>query len=361
MECGRTLSPVNVAYETYGSLNREGTNAILVCHALTGDAHAAGLTDIPSAVWSDTPPQPANPGALRPGWWDGAIGPGRAFDTEKYFVLCSNFLGSCYGTTGPASINPATGRPYRTGFPQMSVRDMVRVQRALLDHLGVHRLVTISGGSLGGMQALEWAIMYPDLVASVVPIATAARHSAWGIGLNEAARMAIVNDPDWREGFYTVQPARGLALARIIAMISYRSMSSFGHRFGRDLQGPTDPATPEQTFKVQSYLAYQGRKLVERFDAAAYVYITKAMDLHDVTTRRGTLKEVLGEIRVPALCLGISSDVLYPAQEQRELASLIPDARYAEIQSPHGHDAFLIEFDQLNRIVPEFLNSIPAS
>jgi homoserine O-acetyltransferase/O-succinyltransferase len=364
LERGAILSPVTVAYQTYGTLNEEGTNAILVCHALTGNAHAAGQAraDDLSYTGSDNPLPRKNgkPANVHTGWWDGMIGSGKAFDTDRYFVICSNFIGSCYGTTGPTGINPDTGVRYGPDFPFVTVRDMVTVQKALLDRIGVRRLVTVSGGSLGGMQALEWVLMYPDFVDSVIPIATSIRHSDWAIGLNETARLAIKNDPAWRNGYYTEQPARGLALARMIAMISYRSRQSFGTRFNRESTSRIDPAKDlfadrEQIFQIESYLRYQGKKLVNRFDANTYITISHAMDAHDVTTGRGKPDDVLGSISVPVLCVGISSDVLYPAQEQREIASLIPESRYTEIDSPHGHDAFLIEFDQVNRAVHNFL------
>jgi len=349
LENGATLAPVTVAYETYGNLNPEGTNAILVCHALTGDAHAA---------WISASGRTKG----KPGWWDGVIGPGKGFDTERYFVVCSNFLGSCYGTTGPASTNPKTGKPYRLDFPQMTVRDMVKVQRELMKYLGVRRLATISGGSLGGMQVLEWALMYPEMVDTIIPIATASRHSAWCIGLNEASRLAIFNDPEWKEGNYNTQPAKGLALARMVAIISYRSRVSFENRFWRKQSAPQPnsvwsklPGENGELFDVQQYLRYQGKKLVDRFDAATYIYITRAMDHHDVSRNRGPHEAVLGSVRTRTLCVGINSDVLYPADEQKELASLIPNAEYAEIDSPHGHDAFLIEFDQLDQIIRSFL------
>lgn len=353
MDCGATLAPVTVAYETYGTLNSRGTNAILVCHALTGNAHASSFLH---AEDENNPSQQA-------GWWDAVIGPGKAFDTNKYFVVCSNFLGSCYGTTGPTSINPQTGQQYRVDFPQMTVRDMVRVQFELLQHLGVRRLVTVAGGSLGGMQVLEWALIYPEFMQSIIPIGTAARHSAWGIGLNEAARLAIMIDPKWQNGYYSEQPAQGLALARIIAMISYRSAPSFGEKFERNAQTMEFDdffGQKDGLFQIEGFLRYQGKKLVERFDANTYLYITRAMDSHDVTKHRGTLKEVLGSIKATAMCVGISSDVLYPISEQQEIASHIPQALFAEINSIHGHDAFLIEFDQMNKLIAPFLSSLDA-
>jgi homoserine O-acetyltransferase len=349
MDCGASLFPIDVAYETYGGLNREGTNAVLVCHALTGSAHAADL------------PGCEPPAGVGPGWWNGIIGKGKAIDTERFFVICSNFLGSCYGTTGPTSVNPATGKPYRRAFPQMTVRDMVRVQHQLLAGLGVRRIAAVLGGSLGGMQVLEWALLYPEMVDAIIPIAAASRHSAWAIGWNEAARLAILSDPGWNNGNYVEQPARGLAVARMIAMISYRSHGSFQERFGRG----TAPGGSRRkndlfteipaNFQVESYLRYQGEKLVNRFDANAYLFITRAMDLHDVSAGRGSLNEVLAGVKARTLAVGISSDALYPTSEVKELAGAIPGARYAEIDSIHGHDAFLIEHEQLNRILRSFL------
>ena len=350
LESGDSLPIVEVEYETYGALNATGSNAILVCHALTGSAHAAAAA-------------PNDP----PGWWDGLIGPGNAIDTTKYFVVCSNFLGSCYGTTGPASTDPATGKEYRMTFPQITVRDMVHVQHALLASLGVKSLATVIGGSLGGMQVLEWAILYPAMVRSIIPIATGAQHSAWGIGLNETARLAILNDPEWNNGNYTSQPLRGLALARMIAMISYRSAGSFQERFGYESNSrtgfkdgqPNPFAARSPLFEVERYLHYQGAKLVDRFDAATYIYVSRALDDHDVGKNRGSVAQALGCISAPTLCIGIDSDILYPAAEQKQIAAMITNARYAEIHSRHGHDAFLIEYDQLNRIVDKFLSGIP--
>ena len=346
MECGTALPSLEIAYTVHGSLNGEGTNAILVCHALTGDAHAADAA-LPG-------------GRTATGWFNGVVGPGRGIDTDRYFVVCSNILGSCYGTTGPASIDPLRGVPYRMSFPQMTIRDMVRAQRLLLDHLGVRRLVTIIGGSLGGMQALEWAATYPAMVESIVPIATSARHTAWAMGISEAQRLAITSDPAWAGGDYGEQPARGLAIARSIAMIWYRSQPSFEERFGR---APA-AGSPRQIrlftdqpllFSVQSYLRYQGQKLVDRFDANSYLYLTRAMDLHDLGRGRDTAEEVLARLEARALCIGISSDILYPPGEQKKIAARMPRGRYWELESLHGHDAFLIEFDRMNAALRDFL------
>jgi homoserine O-acetyltransferase len=348
MDCGVKFFPVEVAYETYGQLNSSGTNAILVCHALTGSAHAAGFHSEEDKY---------------PGWWDGLIGYGKALDLSKYFVVCSNILGGCYGTTGPSSIDPRTGKRYAMSFPQMTIRDMVKVQKRLLDHLGVRELITVIGGSMGGMQVLEWALMYPDMVRSIIPIATSARHSPWCIAWNEVSRQAIFTDPEWRNGNYYEygQPLKGLALARMIAMISYRSDISFALRFQRErIKGDSKELRFDfsNIFQVESYLHYQGIKLVERFDANTYIYITRAMDLHDVGYGRGDVDEVLKGVKARALCIGINSDVLYPVHEQKAIARMIPDAEYFEIKSIHGHDAFLIEYDQLNRVIKKFLDGI---
>lgn len=349
LESGAVLPSLEIAYTTHGTLNSEGTNALIVCHALTGSAHARDAR-LPS-------------GETIPGWFDGVIGPGRGLDTDRFFVIASNILGSCYGTTGPASTNPSTGRPYGVEFPQVSIRDMVRAQKLLIDHLGVQRIVTVIGGSLGGMQALEWAVLYPGMVESIIPIASAAQHSAWCIGISEAQRLAIMSDPDWRGGYYTDQPARGLAIARSIAMISYRSQPSFERRFGRRETAGGDGherirlfQTLPLTYAVESYLRYQGQKLVDRFDANTYITLTRAMDRHNIGAGRGMVREVLGSITARVLSVGISSDLLYPPAEQQEIAAAAPSGQYVELQSVHGHDAFLIEFDWLNAQLRRFLS-----
>jgi len=346
LQRGGVLERVAVAFETYGELNADGTNAVLVTHALTGSAHAAGVAE--------------RDGEL--GWWDPLIGPGKPIDTERFFVVCSNVLGGCYGTTGPTSLDPATGRPYGPSFPRYTVCDMVEVQRRLLAQLGVRSLRAVIGGSMGGMQALEWAVSHPELVRAVAPLAVGARHSAWAIGLNEVARRAIMADPAWAEGRYPPgsQPAAGLATARAIAMLSYRSFDSFEERFGREKRAVGAAAdgacaSDGEVFQVASYLAYQGEKLVERFDANTYLHLTRAMDDHDVAASRGPLERVLGAVRMPALVMGIDTDVLYPEPEVRELARLLANARYERIVSPHGHDAFLIEYAQLAPRLREFL------
>ncbi|MEN8193595.1 MAG: homoserine O-acetyltransferase [Bacteroidota bacterium] len=359
-ESGSKLSPVQIAYQTYGTLNSEGTNAVLICHALTGNAHAAGLLLDEESDNKSNPDLMSKYSTLhkgKPGWWDDIIGEGKLFDTNKYFVISSNILGSCYGTTGPVSIKNIFNRSFGMDFPTVTVRDIVKLQKALVDHLNVKKLATVVGGSLGGMQVLEWAIMYPELVASIIPIATAAQHSPWAISLNEASRRAIKNDPKWMNGNYKSQPYDGLALARKIAMISYRSMESFEHKFSRERKDKnSSKLDTSNIFQIESYLNHHGDKLNQRFDANTYMYLSYTMDLHDVALDRGSIQEVLGNIIIPSLSIGISSDILYPPDEQKQIASLVPNAEYAEINSIHGHDGFLIEFEQITDIISEFLS-----
>lgn len=349
LESGETLAPVDVAYHTYGRLNADGSNAVLVCHAMTGDAYVArpGEGDLPA------------------GWWQDLFGPGAPLDARRYFIICSNILGSCYGTTGPSSTNPLTGRPFGPDFPSISIRDIVRVQKALLDQLGVKQLALAIGGSLGGMQVLEWALLFPERVGAIATIATAVRHSDWAIGLNEAARVAITSDPEWLGGRYHRQPKRGLALARMVAMLSYRHYDSYNQNFDRSADAGDknfdDPFEGQRRFAVESYLRYQGQKLVNRFDANCYLTISRAMDAHDITRGRGNLAEVLGRIQVPSLCVGINSDLLYPDADQRQMAAMMPQGRYDQISSIHGHDAFLIEFDQMQRILGSFLSDLETA
>lgn len=351
LESGATLSPVTVAYEEYGRPNGERDNVILILHALTGDAHAAGKR---------------SPEDRLPGWWDPLIGPDRAFDTNRYWVICSNILGSCYGTTGPASVNPATGRPYGMSFPVFTVRDMVRLQRIFLEKLGVKRLFCVAGGSLGGMQALEWLVTFPDWLDSAIPIACPAQVSAQGIAFNLVQRLAITQDPAWQEGEYYPGPGpeRGLALARMIGIITYKSDESWRFKFGRAFSGtiPQDYFRFDSRFEVENYLFYQGHKLVQRFDANCYLYLTKAMDLHDIGRGYGSWQEALSRVQAKVMVIGISSDILYPPYQQKEIVRALrrqgKDARYVELKSPFGHDAFLIEFGKMTPIIKSFLAEV---
>lgn len=359
LELGGVLEYVDVAYETYGRLNAAGDNAVLVCHALTGDSHPASH----------------HPGD-RPGWWEGMIGPGRYLDTDRWFVVCSNVLGGCAGSTGAASPHPEDGRPYGLRFPLVTVGDMVRVQRRLLEALGVRRLALVVGGSLGGMQALEWGVAAPDLVERVVAMGAPWASSPQAIAWNEIGRHAIMTDPDWAGGLYNGRgPARGLAVARMLAMISYRSWEDFARRFGRARPAPgEDPVArragdyatrlPEGhpfrlQFEIESYLHYQGEKLVRRFDANAYLYLTRAMDLFDLGVHGDGAWERVRRAGVRFTVVGIDTDLLYPAEEVRDLHAQLRardvDAVYREITSPHGHDAFLLDIEQAGDVIREAL------
>src|SRR6266436_4398113 len=348
LDNGATLAPVEIAYETYGELNEARSNAILILHAFSGDAHAAGIS---------------HEGG-KPGWWDNMIGPGKAFDTDKYFVLCSNVLGGCRGTTGPSSINPATGCPYALKFPVITTRDMVRLQKMLIDHLGISRLLAVTGGSMGGMQALEWAVSYPDAVAAAIPIATTARHSAQQIAFNEVGRQAIMADPDWNGGnYYSVQPpGRGLAIARMVGHITYMSDESMREKFGRRLRGKENYGFDFSVdFEVESYLRYRGSEFVNRFDANSYLYITKAMDYFDLTGGSASLAEALERARCRFLVISFSSDWLYPSYQSQELVRALRsrnrDVAYVELQSNYGHDSFLVDVVEQTDLVRGFLAS----
>ncbi len=309
LECGARLDPVLVAYETWGRLNPAGDNAILVCHALTGDSHAAGKYS-PDA---------------RLGWWDPLIGRGRAFDTDHYFVICANILGGCQGSTGPSTRDPRTGRPYGSRFPQVTVRDMVRAQYELLRAIGVTRLAAVAGGSLGGMQVLEWLVSYPGFVEAAIPIGASLAHTAQGIAYNLVGREAIMLDPDWQGGDYYGtgrSPERGLALARMLGMITYQSDESMRRKFARahEGEGLGHFYTPSSRFQVESYLYYQGESLVRRFDANSYLVLARAMDLHDVGRGRGGIDRALARTgpRTRTLAIGIDSDILFPTHLQKE-------------------------------------------
>jgi homoserine O-acetyltransferase/O-succinyltransferase len=348
LDSGVVLPNIEVAYETYGKLNADRSNAILITHAFSGDAHAAGL---------DTKEK-------RPGWWDNMIGPGKAFDTDRYFVFCTNVLGGCKGTTGPTSIDPTTGTPYAMRFPLITISDMVRVQKMLVDHLGIERLLAVAGGSMGGMQVLEWAVAYPDAVACAMPIATTARHSAQQIAFNEVGRQAIMADPDWNGGdYYSGKvPARGLAVARMVGHITYMSDDSMHQKFGRRFRENSETLPDfSKVFEVESYLRYRGSQFVDRFDANSYLYITKAMDLFDLANGYGSLGAALERTKARFLVLSFSSDWLYPTYQSLEIVSALRgrnrDVAFCELTSRYGHDAFLVEVAEQTELVRGFLAS----
>ena len=347
VECGKTLSPVTLAYETYGRLNRDKSNGVLVLHALTGDAHAAGLHE----------------GDKNPGWWDNMIGPGKAFDTDRYFIICSNVLGGCRGSTGPSSINPETGKPYALDFPLITVKDMVNAQRLLVDHLGIDRLLSVAGGSMGGMQALQWAVSYPERVRSVIPIATTATHSPQQIAFNEVGRQAIMADPNWNEGDYYGRelPAKGLSVARMVGHITYMSDLSMNEKFGRRFRNGHSGFSFDPDFEVEGYLQYRGENFIKRFDPNSYLYITKAIDYFDLANGKG-LQEVLRGVKARFLVIAFKSDWLYPAYQSQEIARACKRAGvkaiYAELNSTWGHDAFLIEVEEQAHLIKHFLKSV---
>ncbi|MBQ2227186.1 MAG: homoserine O-acetyltransferase [Methanobrevibacter sp.] len=347
LDSGEVLENVTVAYETYGELNKEKSNAILICHALTGDAHAAG--------W--------HKGDKKAGWWEIVIGPGKALDSEKYFIICSNVLGGCKGTTGPSSINPKTGKPYGIDFPVITIGDMVKVQKKLVEHFKIDQLNTIIGGSMGGMQVLEWMVRHPKMMKKAIPIATAAMSSPQQIAFNEVGRQSIFSDPDWNNGNYYETgkvPENGLSLARMIAHITYLSDESMDIKFGRDLQDK-DEISYDFTidFQVESYLKHQGETFVKRFDANSYLFITKAVDLFDLSVNDSLIdgfKCVESKVNV----ISVDSDWLYPTEQSTEIVTALNanniETSFSEIKSNYGHDAFLIEKGQLNHILSKFLS-----
>ena len=352
LENGLDFGPITVAYETYGELNADKSNAILVLHALSGDAHAAGYHSQEDK---------------KPGWWDDMIGPGKSFDTNKYFVVSSNFLGGCKGTTGPSSINPETGKPYGINFPVITIEDMVKVQKKLIDSFGIEKLLSVAGGSMGGMQALAWAIAYPDTVQSSIVIASASKLSAQNIAFNEVGRNAIISDPNWNNGNYYdgESPDRGLALARMIGHITYLSEESMHQKFGRRLQDKTKPDFNfDIDFQVESYLRYQGQAFVDRFDANSYLFISKAMDYFDLQGKYGSLAHAFKDSKSKFLFITFSTDWLFPPEElkntARTLMSLEKEITYCNIDAPHGHDSFLLETEYQTRIITNFLKGVNA-
>ena len=344
LESGKCLKNIQIAYETYGKLNENKDNVILICHALTADAHAAGYH---------------SENDRKPGWWDAMIGPDKAFDTNKFFVVCSNVLGGCKGTTGPASINPHTNKPYGHDFPVITVEDMVKVEKELIDYLGIKKIITV-GGSMGGMQAIEWAIKYPDYVDSVIITASAARLSAQGIAFNAVGRNAIISDPNFNNGDYYegAHPERGLAIARMVGHITYLSEQAMHNKFGRNFKDK--PRFDfDVDFQVESYLEYQGRIFVDRFDANSYLYITKALDYYDPISKYGSLENAFKNTNARFLVITFSTDWLFSTEQAKEvvgaLVNINKDVSFVELKSPCGHDAFLIEFENQTKIIKSFL------
>ncbi|MBV9497856.1 MAG: homoserine O-acetyltransferase [Acidobacteriaceae bacterium] len=349
LDCGVTLLHVDVAYETYGTLNTDRNNAILVLHAFSGDAHAAGTSRETG----------------QPGWWSPMIGPGLAFDTDQYFVISSNVLGGCRGTTGPGSIDPTTGEPYAMRFPVITVGDMVRLQKMLIEHLDIDRLLAVAGGSMGGMQGLAWTVAYPDSVAAAIPIAATSRHSAQQIAFNEVGRQAIMADPDWNEGNYynSKPPARGLAVARMVGHITYMSDTSMREKFGRRLRDKDAFGFDFSVdFEVESYLRYRGSQFVNRFDANSYLYITKAMDYFDLSAGYPSLSAAFEKTKTRFLLLSFTSDWLYPTYQSLETVSALRsrdiDVAFCELTSNYGHDAFLLETKEQSEMMAGFLASV---
>ena len=353
LQSGASLSQVTLAYETYGQLNEDRSNAILILHALSGDAHVAGFN---------------SPQDEKPGWWDEAVGPGKAFDTDKYFVICSNVIGGCRGSTGPTSLDPATGKPFGLSFPVVTVADIVETQRWLIDYLGIDQLLTVTGGSMGGMQALQWTVSYPDRVRSAMVLASTARLSAQTIALNEVARQAIYADPHWNHGDYydATPPNAGLAVARMIGHITYLSDASMHEKFGRRLQERERYGYDFDTeFAVESYLRYRGNAFTRRFDANSFLYITKAMDYFDMSYGLPTLADAFVNVTSKFLVVSYTSDWLYPSWQSKELVrSLLQngiDVTYVEIESDYGHDSFLLEVERLAELTRDFLGQLPPA
>ncbi len=353
LDSGEKLGPITLAYETYGQLNADRSNAILILHALSGDAHAAGYH---------------SPEDTKPGWWDDCIGPGKAFDTRRYFVVCSNVIGGCQGSTGPSSINPATGRPYGLSFPVITIGDMVRAQRYLIDHLGIEKLLAVAGGSMGGMQALQWAVSYPERVRSVVALATTARHSPMLIAFSEVGRQAIYADPNWNHGDYYdgPRPNAGLALARMIGHITYLSEESMHQKFGRRLQNRERYGFEFDTeFAVEGYLKHKGTQFTNRFDANSYLYITKALDYFDLANGYGSLANAFAKsAHIMYLVVSFTSDWLYPPYHSKEIVSALTavgaDVTYCNLKSTWGHDAFLLEVETMTKLIADFLDRVVA-
>ena len=349
LDCGSRLGPITLAYETLGELNPSKSNAILILHAFSGDSHVAGY------LREDDE---------RPGWWDNMIGPGKPIDTNRYFVICSNILGGCSGSTGPSSVNPTTGKPYALGFPMVTIRDMVRAQKRLIEHLGIERLLSLVGGSVGGMQVLRWCADFPEMVVSAIPLATTTRHSAQAIAFNEVARQAIMADPEWNNGDYYAGPGptHGLAVARMIGHVTYLSDEAMREKFGRRLHRSALSFDFTGDFQVESYLHHQGKKFVDRFDANSLLYITKAADYFDLQRDGGNLLINEALAGVSFLVISFTSDWLYPTYQSRDIVSALKkngsDVSFCEIEAQWGHDAFLLPNQRLYGLISGFLDRV---
>ncbi len=348
LKSGVKLGPITLAYETYGTLNADRSNAILIFHALTGDAHAAGF----------------HKDAKNPGWWDAMIGPGRAFDTNKYFMICSNVIGSCKGSTGPSSIDPKTNKPYGLSFPVVTVEDMTVAQKYLIDHLGIKKLFACTGGSMGGLMALKWAVLYPEAAQSVILIATNYRHTAQQIALHEVARQAIMSDPDWQGGDYYGKslPARGMAVSRMIGHITYMSEKSMDAKFGRKLIAKEKLGYDfSHDFEVENYLKYRGDSFVGRFDANSYLYLSKALDYFDLA-EDGDITAVLKNVRAKVLIITFTSDWLYPSYQSKQMVKAFKandvEVSFVELDTDYGHDSFLVEIESQSKLVGHFLDNV---
>jgi homoserine O-acetyltransferase len=341
LESGEKLGPITLTYETYGTLNKEKNNALLVLHALSGDSHAADQN----------------------GWWENLIGPGKGIDTDKYFVICSNVIGGCKGSTGPASINPLSGKPYGLSFPLISIHDMVEAQRRLVDFLGIENLLSVVGGSMGGMQVLQWMVSYPKRIRSAIPIATTLKHTPQQIAFNEVGRQAVISDPDWKKGDYygCSSPAKGLALARMIGHITYMSDVSMTEKFGRRTRQDKEPFKFSADFEVEGYLHYRGDNFVKRFDANSYLYLTKAIDNFNLLNGHG-IANIFEGLKAKVLVLAFKSDWLYPTYQSQEIVKACKlsgvEASYCEINSTYGHDAFLLEITKETQLIESFLKAV---
>jgi homoserine O-acetyltransferase len=347
LENGEKFGPITIAYETYGKLNKEKSNVVLITHAFSGDAHAAGYHE----------------GDEKPGWWDSMIGPRKAFDTDKYYIICSNVLGGCSGTTGPSSKNPKTGKPYGLDFPLISINDMVNAQSKLIDHLGIEKLLTVAGGSMGGMQALSWLTKHPEKIKSAIIIASSIKHSPQQIAFDEVGRVSIISDPAWNNGNYYGKeiPARGLALARMVGHITYMSDKSMMEKFGRRIRNVKERHKFNTGFEIENYLHYRGSSFVERFDANSYLYITKAIDCYDASEGKN-LSELLHGITAKVMVLAFKSDWLYPKYQLKEIVKACKvagiDTTFCEIESTYGHDAFLLEINEETELIKHFLEKV---